>query len=61
MAGEIITDYVKYLNAILDFAERCWRNRGGKFEVSVWEERDKLEASIKGGHNWQSKKLREEE
>jgi hypothetical protein len=56
MTNDGISDFFEYMIAVQEYAIRCWKNRGGKFEVIVFEEHDKIHGSIKGGHNWKSRR-----
>ena len=57
---EPITDYIKFIRAVLDYAESCWVKKEGKFEVSVSDDKGIIEASVKGGATWRSRKGEEE-
>ncbi len=59
MPENAITDFYAYISAVFDVAVKTWRRGDGKFEVSVSDLNDKIEATIKGGPNWRLKKAKE--
>ena len=45
----------EFVQAVITRALECWKSRSGKIEVSVFEERGKTRATIRGGPTWKSK------
>ena len=61
MAENSISDYYKFLIAVIEFTTRCWKTGEGKFEVSVSDDKGRVQGYIKGGHHWRSDKAKGEE
>ncbi len=51
-----IKDYYTFIRAVFEYATRCWQNQEGRFEVSVSDDKGKVQGYIKGGHHWRSDK-----
>ena len=59
--SKAIGNFYCFITAVFEYAVRCWQRGEGKFEVSITDDKGKVQGKITGGHSWRSSKLEDEE
>jgi len=49
--------YTLFLQAVIEYTQKCWLAGEGKFEVNITDDKGKVEGAIKGGDTFRTKKL----
>ena len=56
-----VRDYCTGLRRLITRFEECWRNKEGKFEVIISDDKGEVEWCFKGGQTDRSRRLRDGE
>ena len=61
MEQDKVKDYYEGLQRVIKRYTDCWRNREGKVEITISDDKGFVEWNIKGGISERSQRLREDE